>query len=689
LFLTGWQGTFGMNGGKARSKEDLIADIESALRELRRESRERLKVETALRRSEEEHRSLIDNLNVGVYRNTPDLNGRFLKANPAIANIFGYESVRGFMQVPVSDLYLNPEDRKRFISEVIAKGHVRGKDLRLKKKDGTPFWASCTATAKYDADGRIRWIDGIIEDITQRRQAEQALRENEFKFRSLFDLSPQPIALTEFKTLIIREINDRFCRLFRLEPEFIIGRTPVELDLLSKEQREDLLRRLQDHGEIQGLEMDFVPRAGSEIHTLMFSKLVSIKDETFILSIFHDVTEKKRLEAQIQQAQRIEAIGTLAGGLAHDFNNLLMAIQGNVSLLRIKYKEDAELCSRLEAIEEYIENGSDLTRQLLGFARGGKCEVRPLDINELIVKSAKMFGRTRKEINISHRLAEDIWSVEADSGQLEQVLLNLYLNAWQAMPGGGNLYLGSENVVLDASFVRAYESKPGQYVKISIADTGSGMDDETLQRIFDPFFTTKELGLGTGLGLASAYGIIKNHGGLINVCSRNREGTVFEIYLPASPEKKTMGKTRLKDEEIAALPRGAETVLLVDDEMIVAKVAEDMLKDLGYEVLVARSGREALSLVSGSRTEIDIVILDLIMPDMNGSRTFDYLKEIAPDVKVLLSSGYSIDSQAAAILDRGGNGFIQKPYNIAQLSRKLREILDARQTESPDRTPID
>jgi PAS domain S-box-containing protein len=667
-----------MSGGeKTRSKEALIADIETALKELRREARERLKFETALRRSEEEHRSLIDNLNIGVYRNTPDSRGRFLKANPAIATIFGFESVKALMQVCVSDLYINPEDRRRFIEEVMTQGHVRSKLLRLKKKDGTPFWASCTATAKTDANGRIRWIDGIIEDITLRRQAEEALRENEFKFRCLFELSPQPIALTEFQTLTIHEVNDRFCELFRLQRNAIIGRTPVELGLFSEATSRALLNRLQDRGEIQGLEMDFTPQPGAVIHTLMFSKRISIKEDTFLLSIFNDVTEKKRLEMQIQRTQRIEAIGTLAGGLAHDFNNLLMAIQGNVSLLRIKYEEDPELCGRLESIEEYIENGSDLTRQLLGFARGGKCEVRPVDINELIVKSAKMFGRTRKEINIVHRLSDDLWSVEADSGQLEQVLLNLYLNAWQAMPGGGNLVLESENAILDAAFVRAYEAEPGQFVKISIADTGSGMDDETLQRIFDPFFTTKELGRGTGLGLASAYGIIKNHGGLINVCSRRREGTVFEIYLPASGKNAAIEKKPLQEEDVAALPRGNETVLLVDDEMIVAKVGEDMLKDLGYHVLVAQSGREALSLASGSREKIDIVILDLIMPDMSGSRTFDYLKEVVPDVKVLLSSGYSFDTQAADIVARGGNGFIQKPYNISQLSRKLREILDA------------
>jgi len=387
----------------------------------------------------------------------------------------------------------------------------------------------------------------------------------------------------------------------------------------------------------------------------------------------------------------MEAIGILAGGIAHNFNNVLMGIQGNTSLILLGKTSDHPDYERLSNIEQGVLSGAELTKQLLGFARGGRYEVLPTDLNELIKSQNRMFGRTKKEITIHGKYQDSPWTVEVDQGQINQVILNFYVNAWQAMPRGGDLYIQTENVTLDEEYVRPFDMDPGNYVKISVTDTGVGMDEATQQRIFDPFFTTQEMGRGTGLGLASVYGIIKNHGGIINVYSEKGEGSTFTIYLPASE------KEIVKEEKVPERPlKVTETVLLIDDEDVIIDVGEGILETLGYKVLIARSGKEAIEIISkahrAKRKEDkgkkghapgamppapDIIILDMIMPEMSGGETYDRMKEINPNIKVLLSSGYSINGQATEILKRGCNGFIQKPFNMKQLSQELRKILDS------------
>jgi nitrogen-specific signal transduction histidine kinase/CheY-like chemotaxis protein len=388
--------------------------------------------------------------------------------------------------------------------------------------------------------------------------------------------------------------------------------------------------------------------------------------------------ERKKLEVQLQAAQKMEAIGTLAGGIAHDFNNILMGIQGNASLLEIRLEDGHPGRAKVKNIEKYVESGTQLSRQLLGFARRGKYNVKASDLNDIIEKTASMFARTRKEIRVQLQLAPDPWTVEVDRGQIEQVLLNLYINAWQAMPKGGDLYLITENLTLDESYVQPYRVKPGRFVKVTVADTGIGIDKKDLHRIFEPFFTTKAMGRGTGLGLASAYGIIKSHGGHINVYSEKGQGTTFNFYLPAS-----LGKVVEEAKPVApAVRRGRETVLLIDDEEMIIDVGCGLLQELGYTVIPARSGQEALDIYRERHAGIDIIVMDMIMPGMGGGEAFDRLKQINPQAKVLLSSGYSINGQASQIMERGCDGFIQKPFNLQQLSTKLRQILDGKQNDS-------
>jgi CheY-like chemotaxis protein len=375
------------------------------------------------------------------------------------------------------------------------------------------------------------------------------------------------------------------------------------------------------------------------------------------------------MEAQLLQAQKMEAIGTLAGGIAHDFNNLLMVIQGNVSLMLLETAPSHPHYEMLKNIENNVQSGSKLTNQLLGYARKGRYEVKPILLNSLVEETSEAFGRTRKEITIHRELAEDLSITEADQGQIEQVLINLMVNAADAMRYGGDLFLRTANTRHEEMRSKFYVPKPGRYVMLSVSDTGIGMDAKTLEHIFEPFFTTKELGKGTGLGLASVYGIVKGHDGYIDVESRVGYGTTFKIYLPTS-DKRTTEKTRTANEIV----RGTGTILLVDDEDSVLDIGQRFLRLMNYEVLTARSGSEAIETYQKYHSSIDLVILDMIMPKMGGGEVFDHLKKTNPDVKVLLSSGYSINDEAKRILEKGC-AFIQKPFDIKQLSQTIHEIL--------------
>lgn len=390
-----------------------------------------------------------------------------------------------------------------------------------------------------------------------------------------------------------------------------------------------------------------------------------------MLVILRDISEKKRLEHQLAQARKMEAIGTLAGGIAHDFNNILMGIQGNNALMILECEPTHPFSPRLKNIAKYVQSGAKLTRQLLCFVKGAVIEIKPTDMNELVKKSSELFGRTHKEVVIHLKLQKGIWAVEADRTQIEQVFLNLYVNAAQAMPAGGDLYLETSNVLFDKHDGLPRQTVPGKYVKISVTDTGIGMDEQIKNQIFDPFFTTKSMKRGTGLGLTTVFGIIRNHNGFINVYSEKGSGSTFSIYLPAT-EKSIQRKTKLSADMIM----GNETVLLVDDEEMIQEVGKEILKTLGYQVLQAHGGSEAVDVYSREYHRIDIVILDMIMPDMGGEEVYKQLKTINPKVKVLLSSGFSADGRAEKILQKGCNGFIQKPFSIEELSVKIRSILN-------------
>jgi PAS domain S-box-containing protein len=517
-------------------------------------------------------------------------------------------------------------------------------------------------------------------EISIRKQTEEALRESENKYRTVLEANPDSVIVYDMEGRVTY-LNPTFTKIFGWTLEECLGKKMDEF--IPKEHRSET------HVMIENVLVAGTP---PDSKTYRYTKSGNIIPVSISGAIYHDrdgqpagsvinlrdISEQKKLEAQIQQAQKMEAIGTLAGGIAHDYNNLLMGILGNASLVAFDVGYDHPHYKKLKNIEKYVQSGADLTKQLLGLAKGGKYEVKPIDVNDVIGKSSEMFGRTKKEIRIYRNYQKDIWAVEADPSQIEQVLFNLYVNASQAMPEGGELYLQTENVELDESYTRYISLKGGNYVKISVTDTGTGMDENIRKRIFDPFFTTKDMGRGTGLGLASAYGIVKNHGGIINVYSMMNKGSTFDIFLPASTKEveqnKQMHQKALK---------GTGTILLVDDEDMIIDVGSQILKNLGYRPLVARSGKEAIDMYQSNKDKINLVILDMIMPDMGGGETYDRLRNINPGIKVLLSSGYSIEGQASEIMNRGCDGFIQKPFNVKQLSLKIRDVLNKESSFSP------
>jgi PAS domain S-box-containing protein len=509
-----------------------------------------------------------------------------------------------------------------------------------------------------------------LRDITVRKRAEDTLR----KYERIMASTSSPIALVGRNGLLEAE-NEAFRQWFRPSRDSLGGVHLLELigrhnfenqvegslaqSLAGKEIHKQGQLRMPD-GSTRYAEMAFYPFFDAD------------QDLSGVILNLRDISQTKSLEEQLRQSQKMEAIGTLAGGIAHNFNNLLMGIQGRISLMQIESDLDHPFHEHLQGIEDQVRAAADLTKQLLGYARGGKYEPVATDMNILVARNIRMFCRTRREIEMQESYAENLWAVEIDQNQFSQVLVNLFVNAWQAMPAGGVLSVSTANSGIDDDHATALGVAPGRYIRIDVVDTGRGMDAATLKKVFDPFFTTKRGGRGSGLGLASVYGIVTNHNGAIDVGSEVGVGTTFTIYLPASE------KVPLPQERPALQPlKGHETILLVDDENEILKVGRMMLLKLGYRVLLAAGGREALAVYRDKGPEIDLVILDMIMPGMSGSETFDHLRTMDPAVKVLLASGYSLNQRANQILARGCDGFLQKPFDLPLLSQKLRCMLDS------------
>ncbi|MCG6973881.1 MAG: PAS domain S-box protein [Desulfobacterales bacterium] len=658
-------------GGKPTYEE-----LEQKIKALEKEHVVRKNTEAALRESEEKYRLLVKNLPSIVYKGYDDWSVEFF--DDKIERLSGYR-VDQFKskQITILDLIVYEDvasAKESFIRALKAdKSYIR--EFRIRSRTGNIHWMQERGQIICDDTGRIEYVSGVFFDITDRKHAEQVLRQSETRLKAVFEANPDPMVVYDANGYPLY-LNPEFINVFGWSTEDLKGRRIPFVPDDQIEITSQKIKELYDHQKPVRFETTRLTKYGQLLDIFISAAIIkdSEREPLGMVVNLTDITEKKRLETRLHGAQRMEAIGTLAGGIAHDFNNLMMGIQGNASLLLFNKDADHPDYEQLRNIEKHVLLGADLTKQLLGFARGGKYEVEVMDLNDLINRENRMFNRTKKEIAFHEQFEKDLWPVKVSKGQIEQVLLDLYVNAWQAMPGGGDLYVQTENIFLDQNVIWPFQIIPGKYVKISVTDTGIGMDETILQRIFEPFFTTKEMGRGIGLGLASVYGIIKNHGGFIDVHSEKGKGTSFCIYLPALNTQSIFKNKNIESTD--KMTCGTETILLVDDEDMIIDVSRQLLEKIGYTVLTAASGGEAIEIYKNHLEEISLVIIDMIMPGLNGGETYDELKKINPDVKVLLASGYSLDGQAQNIIDRGCNGFIQKPFNINKLSNKIRTVLD-------------
>ena len=636
---------------------------------------DRVYAEEMRRTSELKFRKIVDASPMGIhlYELTEDGRLVFIGANSSADRLLGVDH-RQFIGKTIEQAFPAIED-----TEV----PIRYRDAA---KDGTLWRTEQINYSEGSISGAFEVVAfqtepgkmaALFNDITARKKAEVALKESEERLKTLIENTPDAFFVHDMEGKI-QLVNEAVCNSLGYRRDELIGMSVLDIvQHMPAEAVSEVWQKVAA-GKVVTVESVHRRKDGSSFPVEVRISSTQFGDRTIIFGFARDVTDRKEMEKekekyqhQLIQAQKMEAIGTLAGGIAHDFNNLLMGIQGRTSLMSYDLEPSHPCNEHVLAIMEYTRSATALTKQLLGVARGGKYEVTPIDINAAVQTSATLFGRTKKEIRIHSKFYDPPPVVAADRNQIEQVLLNLYVNAWQAMPRGGELYLETAVVSLEEAFCKTYGAKPGRYVRISVTDNGIGMDEATLQRVFDPFFTTKEKARGTGLGLASAYGIIKNHAGIITAYSQLGHGTTFNIYLPLS-DRVLQNEEPMKE----ALLRGSETVLLVDDEEIMIEVGKAMLEKLGYRVLVAQSGEHAVDVVQHGDEDIDLVILDLIMPVMNGGDAFERIREIQPGLPVILSSGYSINGHASEIMKKGCNSFIQKPFSLPELSQKIRKILD-------------
>lgn len=508
----------------------------------------------------------------------------------------------------------------------------------------------------------------------------EQLRKSEERYMDLFEHSPDMSHIVTREGIIV-SCNQTETDRLGYQKEDLIGFSvltlyPLQYHLAAKKVLDDVFERRL---EVYGLEEQFIAKSGEVVDVSVNTSIVydEARLPAFVRVVARDITEKKKLESKIMHAQRIDSIGNLAGGIAHDFNNILTSILGSTAIMKRKMRKSNTWYHFADIIETAAKRGAGLTRQLLTFARKSTPQFRPIIVNDIVEETLRLFERSiDKSYVIKKELSDDIAIIRGDDGQIQQALLNLLINARDAMPNGGAITISSRNVGSDVSHANVFgESRAGEFASIVIRDTGVGMNREVQERIFEPFFTTKEK--GTGLGLSVVYGVVNSHGGFTTVQSEPGKGTQFSMFFPLVADREKFHRS-LKQQK---LQRGNEHILVVDDEEHVSELISRMLDHLGYKVNVVHSGQEALQ-VAKKRTRIDAVILDMNMPTMSGKETFEKLKKIRPDVRVVVSTGYSNESLEPAMIENLIDGFLQKPYQMEELSKVLREVFDGKQDGS-------
>lgn len=641
---------------------------------------ERNQAERALQESQRALTTLMSNLPGMAYRCRNDPQWTMEIASEGVVALTGCrpEDLIDNRRLAYSDL-IHVDDRERVWNAVqagLAQQVPYQFSYRIRTTAGEEKWVWEQGRGIFDDDQQLTALEGFVTDVTAQRQAEEGLRASEAKYRTLIENLAHAVFLKD-RDLRFVAVNPPFCRSFGRTAEEILGKDDFAIappHLAEKYRADD--RRVM--AERQRLELEEQTVINGKLRTVQCVKTPILDADgqaMGVLGIFWDVTEQRNLEAQLRQAHKMEAVGQLAGGIAHDFNNLLTGILGNLSLALADLPGTHASRDLLTNAELAALRAAELTRQLLGFSRRAPLTPQAVDLNAVIEETMRLVRRTfDPRIEVRLQQAADLWSIQADPGQMGQVLMNLCLNARDAMPTGGLLTLETVNVRLDAHTAeRAVDGRAGEFVRLRISDSGAGMTPEVREHIFEPFFTTKEPGKGTGLGLAMVFGIVKAHGGWIECQSELGRGTTFDVFLPGSPQLAAPPPTGVAD----GIRGGTETILLADDEQLVGKLGATILRRHGYRVLSAADGLEALEVFRQQRGSIDLVILDLSMPRMSGQETLRELRKLKPSVKVLISSGYSSDDELRAVEREGILGFVAKPYRPAELARQVRLALDA------------
>jgi PAS domain S-box-containing protein len=633
---------------------------------------ERKLAEEALRESEERYKNVVDSSlsAIVLYRQE-----EILFANKPFYDIFEYEP-EDLENLVVNDL-LAPEAaaevedrrRRRMAGEIDQAAVYESKG---KRKNGETFDMEISVCATHYL-GESCCI-ASLSDISERKRSDEARRESESRFRTLFDLSPQPVAVVEMETGRLIDVNDKYCELMQYDKTELIGRNTIDLGLLSKADRDLYLDRMRRTGEVWDMEIDYTVKDGSVINILVFSKLIRISGQDLTVTVLFDITERKWLESQLQQAHKMEAVGTLAGGIAHDFNNILGIIIGNAELAIDDVPEWNPARHNLEEVRKACIRARDVVRQILTFSRQASPQLKPVKITPIITESLNLIRSSiPSTIEIRQNISNERDTVNANPTQINQILLNLCANAAHAMEEkGGIIEVDLENVILhEESAIPSPELDPGVYVKLTVRDTGHGISPESLDRIFDPYFTTKAVGKGTGMGLAVAHASVKNHGGVITVASKIDEGTTFQVFFPVYDIEV---ETDIETDE--KLPKGNERILLVDDEEGMVETIRLLLERLGYAVTDRAGSVEALKEFRNNPKAYDLVVTDMTMPHMTGDQLAKEILGIRPDIPVILCTGFSerINNQVAK--DMGIRELLIKPIMLGKLANTIRRVLD-------------
>ena len=648
--------------------------------EILRQSQEALKI------SEERFRLIFERAAAGMTTVAPD--GSYLQVNSAFCRFLGYREA-DLLLLKVQDV-THPDDLEvtnRLLHQALSPNMPRvDLEKRYVRRDGTTAWGHTTATWLFDAQGNPTFAVALIEDINERKQTEEALKQNRIRTEAILNTALDAIISIDHEGRVT-EFNPAAERMFGYAREEAVGRVMGEIIVPPslRDKHTGGLARYLKTGEAhvlgQRIEILAMRRDGTEFPAELAITRIPLDGPAYFTGFVRDISDRKRAEdalrhseEQLRHSQKMEAVGTLAGGVAHDFNNILTGILGYAELLKMQSKPGEKVFEAAAVIENGANRAAALTQQLLGFARRGKHQDVAVDFHATIRDTLSVLSRTvDKRIAIHQDLCPAHATVQGDPGQMEQVILNLAVNAADAMPVGGELTLRTQILQLDEESARRHPgATPGRYLALSVADTGHGIPSDILGRIFEPFFTTKERGKGTGMGLAMVYGIVQNHGGFIEVESETGRGTTFRVYLPLGAEETPGAEAAQPSDQPAP---GSPRVLLVDDEEIVRKVAEEFLHYLGYQVVPAADGREAVEIYRKLGPQIDLVILDMVMPHLNGRDTFRALKAINPAVRAVLSTGYDFNSAAQQLLDEGMVGFIQKPYQISKFSEVISDAL--------------